>query len=95
MGAVTVKVRITRPLTIAEPPVHVPGNGDPPTFAIGDEVEVYQALAQQLVGSGRAEFVKGVLNDPAPYEEQPKVEAAAMEAPEAAVTPPATRKKAT
>ena len=93
MGAPMVRVRITRPLTIAEPPVHVPGNGDPPTFAVGDEVEVYQALAQQLVGSGRAAFVKGVLVDPAPYEEEP--ESAAMEAPESAVMPRATRKKVT
>jgi hypothetical protein len=63
------KIRILRGTTIAEQPVFEPGTGDPPTFAHGDIVEVDRALAQQLVGSGKAEFYSGEpLNEPAPYE---------------------------
>lgn len=69
-----VKVRITRGTTIADPPVFEPGTGDPPTFEIGDVVEVERALAQQLVGNNKAEFYSGTLIEPAPYEKQPKEE---------------------
>jgi len=63
-----VKVRLTRGVTIADPPLHEPGEGDPPTFAPGEVVSVKRALAQQMVGSGKAEYVSGTLVEPAPYE---------------------------
>lgn len=65
------KIRILRGTTIGDPPVFTPGEGDPPTFAPGDIVEVDRALAQQLIGNNKAEYVSGDdLIEKAPYEEE-------------------------
>lgn len=54
------KVRILRGVTIADKPVFDrEKGGDPPTFKNGDVVEVERVLAQELVGSQRAEYVSG------------------------------------
>lgn len=62
------KVRILRGVTIADKPVFDrEKGGDPPTFANGDVIEVERALAQELVGSQRAEYVSGeALNEISP-----------------------------
>jgi hypothetical protein len=58
----------------------------------GDVVEVDQALAQQLVGNGRAEHVKGKLYEAMPEEEEePKIEAATVEPAETAAAEPQRR----
>jgi hypothetical protein len=90
-----VKVRILRGITIADPPVFKRGTGDPPTFVHGDVVEVDRALAQELVGSGRAEYFSGEpLIELAPYEERPEeVVTASVEPPESEMRPPARRRR--
>ena len=80
-----VKLRIKRAVTIGDPPVFTPGSGDPPTFAPGDVVEVELALAEYLVGIGKAERAE---------EAEAEVETATAEPPEAAVEPPVTRRRA-
>lgn len=70
-----VRIRILRATHLGLEGVAVPG----------DEVDVTQELAQQLVGNGRAEHVTGPIYT---------TESAAMEAPEVAVMPAPARKKA-
>lgn len=90
-----VKIRVTRGITIADRHLWEPGNGHPPTFAIGDVVDVTRVTAQQLVGMGKAELVSGVLVEPPAYEQDaPEIEVAAVEAPEAAVSARPKRRKA-
>jgi len=72
-----VKIRILRATHMGLEGVAVPG----------DEVEVSQELAQQLVGNGRAEHVKGPIYEYEP-EEEPEIEAATVEPAETATASP-------
>lgn len=78
----TVKIRILRSTYMGLDGVAVPG----------DECEVSQELAQQLVGNGRAEHVKGKLYERGAKavepEEEPVVEAATVEPEEVATAEP-------
>jgi len=79
-------------VTIGDPPVFTPGSGDPPTFAPGDVVEVELALAEYLIGIGKAERA----DTEEVYDETRAVERETTTAgpPEAAVEPPVTRRRA-
>jgi hypothetical protein len=52
-----VEVTLKRGMTIADPPVFEPGSGDPPTFTVGDVVEIEEVLAEVLIGNNSAEEV--------------------------------------
>ena len=84
-----VKLRIKRAVTIGDPPVFTPGSGDPPTFAPGDIVEVELALAEYLIGIGKAERA-----DADGGKVEAETETATAGPPEAAVEPPVTRRRA-
>jgi len=60
------------------------GMGNDGVVGPGDELDVTQALAQELVGNGRAEYIKGKLYESTPDEPEEKVEVAAVEPPEKA-----------
>lgn len=75
-----VKIRILEAVNIGQPET-----SDPYVAVPGDEVEVSQATAQLIVGSGRAEHVKGKLYEDALEPEEPPVETATAE-PEATAT---------
>lgn len=82
-----VKIRLLRTTGMGHDGVGVPGQ----------VFEVTQALAQELVGNGRAEHVKGKIYESTPDEpeekkeepkEEPKIEAAAVEPPKTATAEP-------
>ena len=91
-----IKVRILRPTTINQEP----GKGDPPTYAPGDVVELKgpneRALAQELVGMAKAEYVSGdPVNEPAPSDRDiPAVTTASLEPPETTAKPKAKARTA-
>lgn len=64
-----ITIRILRTTGMGEQGVAVPG----------DEVEVSQELAQQLVGNGRAEHVKGTLYEASKADDEAKDETAAKD----------------
>lgn len=85
------KIRILRGITIAEPPHHKAGEGEPPTFGLGDVVEVSRALGQELIGNSKAELVEP--DEPEGKAEAP-VEGATAEPPENAAEKAVSHRKA-
>jgi hypothetical protein len=83
------KIRLIRGVTIAEePPWDRKKSALPPTFAPGDVVDVARNLAHELVGNGKARFLKEAV-----LEAEPVVETASIEPPARMMTPaPKARK---